>query len=132
MSCETQIGIFNAYDAQGLQTGEGIMRPFLFTSKVSLIHLEIPAGLEVHPHAHPKDGLLYCLAGQLEVFTGDRHFTITRGTAVKVPADVTVGVANKSDESVECLLISAPPTFKSAEELKERIKQYQKQKDNGE
>ena len=122
MSCETKIGIFNAYDTEGLQTGEGTMRPFLFTSNVSLIHLEIPAGLEVHPHAHPKDGLLYCLAGDLEIFTGDRRFTITKGTAVTVPANVKVGVANKLDGAVECLLISAPPTFKSAEELKERIK----------
>jgi len=131
MSCETKIGIFNAYDTQGLQTGEGIMRPFLFTDNVSLIHLEIPVGLEVHPHAHPKDGLLYCLVGQLEVFTEDRRFIITKGTVVTVPANIAVGVANKSDGAVECLLISAPPTFKSAEELKERIKQYQKQKDNG-
>ena len=123
MSCKNKIGIFKAYETEGLRTGEGTMRPFLFTSSVSLIHLEIPAGLEVHPHSHPKDGLLYCLAGQLQVFSDDERLTITRGTAITVPANVAVGVANKSDASVECLLISSPPAFKSAEEFKERVRQ---------
>lgn len=123
MSCESRIGVFKVYDAEALQTGEGVMRPFLFTDNVALIHLEMPPGLEVPPHSHPKDGLLYCLAGELEIFSGDERFTLNKGTAVTVPANVEVGVANKSEGLAECLLVSAPPTFKSAEELKERIKQ---------
>lgn len=122
MSCENKIKVFKAYDTEGLQTGEGTMRPFLFTKNVSLIHLEIPAGLEVHPHAHPKEGLLYCLTGELELFSDNEPFTINKGTAITVPANVAVGVGNKSDASVECLLISSPPTFKSTEELKERLR----------
>lgn len=128
MNCEKRIKIFKISDTAGLETGEGIMRPFLFTDNVSLIHLEIPAGIEVAPHSHPKEGLFYCLNGELEVFSEKERFTITKGTAIVVPANVSVGVSNKSDASVECLLISSPPTFKSAEELKNRLKQYQTHK----
>ena len=123
MNPENRIKIFNANDTEGLKTGEGIMSPFLFTNNVSLIHLELPAGTEVTPHSHPKEGLLYCLSGDLEVFSDNERFTISRGTAIVVPANLAVGVSNKSAAPVECLLISSPPTFKSLEELKERLRQ---------
>jgi quercetin dioxygenase-like cupin family protein len=121
---EKNIKVYKVENAAGLLTGEGTMRPFLFTENLSLIHLEIHPGMEVAPHAHPRDGHLFCLEGELEVMCGDQRLTVTRNTALVVPANVSCGVSNKSGAAVECLLISAPPTFKSAEELKAVIEQH--------
>jgi len=123
MNSKDRIKVYKVDAAPSMETGEGIMRPFLFTDNVSLIHLEIPKDLRITPHAHPKQGLLYCLNGELEVFSGSERFIITRGTAIVVPPNVAIGVNNNSGSSAECLLISSPPTFKSAEELRERLRQ---------
>ena len=59
---------------EAIETGEGIMRPFLFSDNVTLIHLEIPVGMSAPPHAHPRQGVMVCLRGELEVLSGDdRH-----------------------------------------------------------
>ena len=125
MDLEKSIKVYKVEDQEEILTGEGTMRPFLFTENLSLIHLEIPPGMDVKPHSHPKDGHLFCLEGELEVVCGDEKFTVTRKTAMVVPANVICGISNKTEVPVECLLISAPPTFKSAEEIKEVIKQHQ-------
>jgi len=125
MDIEKNIKVCKVEDQEGFLTEEGTMRPFLFTENLSLIHLEIPPSLDVEPHSHPKDGHLFCLEGELEVVCGDEKFTITRKTAMVVPANVICGISNKTEVPVECLLISAPPTFKSAEEIKEVIKKHQ-------
>ena len=123
MNAESGIKIFNIRDTEGIETGEGIMKPFLVTDNVSLIHLEIPAGMNIAPHAHPRQGLLYCLNGELEIVSRNEKFIITGGTAAIIFPEVVVGVNNNSDSSANCLLISSPPAFKSAEELTERLKQ---------
>ena len=123
MNAESGIKIFNIRDTEGIETGEGIMKPFLVTDNVSLIHLEIPAGMNITPHAHHRQGLLYCLDGELEIVSRNERFIIAGGTAAIVFPDIAIGVNNNSDSSANCLLISSPPAFKSAEELKERLKQ---------
>lgn len=128
MNSKDRIKIYKVNDALRIETGEGIMRPFLFTDNTSLIHLEIPKGLRITSHAHPKQGLLYCLNGELEVFSKKERFIITGGTAIVVSPNVAIGVNNSSGVSVECLLISSPPTFKSADELKERLGQIRAKK----
>lgn len=124
MCAENKIKVFKIGATEGIPTAEGIMKPFLFTENVSLIHLEIPAGMKVAPHAHSKEGILYCLKGNLEVSLVGNQFTINERTAIVTPANTEVGINNSSNAPVECFLISAPPTFKSAEELKERLKQH--------
>jgi len=123
MNAESGIKIFNIRDTEGIETGEGIMKPFLVTDNVSLIHLEIPAGMTITPHAHPRQGLLYCLNGEIEIVSRNERFIITGGTAVVVSPDAAIGVNNNSNSSAYCLLISSPPAFKSAEELRGRLKQ---------
>jgi len=123
-----KIKVYKVDDAPGMETGEGVMRPFLFTDNVSLIHLEIPKGLRINPHAHSRQGLLYCLNGKLEVFSGSERFIITGGTAVVVSPNTAIGINNNSSGSAKCLLISSPPLFRSAEELGERLRQIKAEK----
>ena len=115
---EKEIKIKNIDEVEGLETSEGVMKPLIFGDKVAVIHLEIPAGLEVSPHAHSMEGVIYCLSGELEVISGSETVTICGGTAMLVPPNVEVGIKNHGDAPVNAILISSPPPVKSAEELK--------------
>ena len=105
-------------DAERLETGEGIMRPLIFGENLGLFHLEIPPHLDISPHGHPGEGILYCLEGTLEVITKGRKTTVGDGTALLVNPNEEVGVKNLTDKPVKAILISSPPAVKSLEELK--------------
>ena len=111
-------------EAEGLQTPEGVMKPLLFGETLAVMHLMIPAGLEVPPHAHPGVGVLYCLSGELEVVSGGETVTISSGTAMLVPPGTEVGIKNQKDAAVNALLISSPPPARSVEELENLINQH--------
>jgi len=119
---ERSVEVVRAAEARAVETPEGVMRPLLFGTNVSLIHLEVPPGTEVPPHGHPREGILYCLKGELELAVGGRTIHLEADTAVKVPADEQVGMRNPGAGSVRGLLISSPPAAGSAEELEARIK----------
>ena len=116
------IEIKNISEVEGLETSEGVMKPLIFGEKVAVIHLEIPAGLELSPHAHSMEGVIYCLSGELEVISRSETVTIGGGTAMLVPPNVEVGIKNRGDEPVTAILISSPPPVKSAEELKNLLR----------
>ena len=113
-----EIKIKSIDEVESLETSEGVMKPMIFGEKVAVIHLEIPTGLEVSPHAHSMEGVIYCLSGELEVISGSERVTIGGGTAMLVPPNVEVGIKNHGDAPVNAILISSPPSVKSAEELK--------------
>jgi len=117
---EKEIKIKSIDEVEGLETSEGVMKPLTFGEKVAVIHLEIPVGLELSPHAHSMEGVIYCLNGELEVISGSSSETVTigSGTAMLIPPDTEVGIKNRGDEPVNAILISSPPPVKSAEELK--------------
>lgn len=116
------IEIKNIGEVEGLETSEGVMKPLIFGEKVAVIYLEIPAGLEVPPHAHSMEGVIYCLNGELEVFSGGEAVTIRSGSAMLVPPNVEVGIKNQGDKSVNAILIYSPSPVRSAEEFKNLIK----------
>lgn len=116
------IEIKSISEVEGLETSEGVMKPLIFGEKVAVIHLEIPAGLEVSPHAHSMEGVIYCLSGELEVTSKSETMTVNSGTAMLVPPNVEVGIKNHGDEPVTAILISSPPPVKSAEELKNLLR----------
>ncbi len=119
---EKGIKIKSIDEVEGLETSEGIMKPLIFGERVAVIHLEIPAGLEVPPHAHSSEGVIYCLSGELEVISGSETVIIGGGTAILVPPNVEVGIKNHGDAPVNAILISSPPPVKSADELKNILK----------
>ncbi len=96
--------------------------PLIFGEKIGVIHLEIPAGLEVSPHAHTTESVLYCLSGKLDVILKDETVIISSESAILVPPDTEIGIKNHSNEPVKAILISSPPPVKSVEELKHFIK----------
>jgi quercetin dioxygenase-like cupin family protein len=115
-------------EAEGLETSEGVMKPLLFGENLAVMHLLIPAGLEVPPHAHPGEGVLYCLSGELDVVSGGETVTISSGTAMLVPPGTEVGIKNQKDAAVNALLISSPPTVRSVEELTNLITSHKEGK----
>jgi len=120
-----EIELKNIDEVEGLETSEGVMKPLVFGEKVAVIHLEIPAGLELSPHAHSTEGVIYCLSGELEVFSGDETETIGSGTAMLVPSNTEVGIKNQGNKTVNVILISSPPPVGSSEELKSLLKKKQ-------
>ena len=117
-----EIELKNIGEVEGLETSEGVMKPLIFGEKVAVIHLEIPTGLELSPHAHSTEGVIYCLSGELEVFSGDETETIGSGTAMLVPSNTEVGIKNQGNKTVNVILISSPPPVGSSEELKSLLK----------
>ncbi|MCM1986878.1 cupin domain-containing protein [Methanococcoides seepicolus] len=111
-------------DTEGLETPEGVMKPLLFGERLLCMHLEIPAGLEVSPHAHPTEGIIYCLSGELVVESGNETVTIGSGTAMLVPPDTVVGIKNQQNAPVNAILVSSPPSVKSVEELKNLLRHH--------
>ena len=120
-----EIELKNIGEVEGLETPEGVMKPLIFGEKVAVIHLEIPAGLELSPHAHSTEGVIYCLSGELEVFSGDETETLGSGTAMLVPSNTEVGIKNQGNKTVNVILISSPPPVGSSEELKSILKKKQ-------
>ncbi len=109
-------------DVAPVVTPEGAMRPLLFGEHLSAIHLEVPSGLAVPPHSHPREGLAYCLGGSVELaLEGGRSVVLTADTAVVLRAGQAVGLRNPGPEPAKLLLVSSPPAATSAEELRARI-----------
>jgi quercetin dioxygenase-like cupin family protein len=113
-------------DVEGLQTPEGIIKPLLFTDKVGLLYIELPAKFDITPHSHPHDGIMYCIEGIVEVISEDKTTTISANSVIFVPANEVAGIKNLSDETARLLQVSAPPVVKSAEEFEELLKRFKK------
>ena len=117
--------IKNLKDTEILKTQEGLMRPLVFGKNLMVFHLEVPPRFKVEPHAHKGEAFLYCLSGELEVFSNKGKVSISPGTAMLIPSGMEVGVENKQENLVEAIIVGSPPTVKSVEELKELIKAHQ-------
>ncbi len=118
------IEIKSISEVEGLETSEGVMKPLIFGERLAVIHLLIPAGLEVSPHAHSTEGVIYCLSGELEVRSGGETVIMSSGTAMLVPPDTEVGIKNRADAPVNAILISSPPPVRSVEELKDILRHH--------
>jgi quercetin dioxygenase-like cupin family protein len=50
--------------------------------KLKVVHLLVPAGLNVPPHAHPREGVVYCMSNELEVVSGGGTVMLSSGTVM--------------------------------------------------
>ncbi|XHH10195.1 MAG: cupin domain-containing protein [Candidatus Bathyarchaeia archaeon] len=115
-----QVTVLKLEAVEGFDTIEGFMKPLSVNEHVSVIHTIIPQNLKAKPHAHKSNGVIFLLKGQLELISNDIRFTLTPGCVAIIPANIITGV-NTPNSSAEVLMISAPPSCKSVEELKTRL-----------
>ena len=113
----------NLEEIEGFDTLEGFMKPISVNEHVSVIHTTMPPNIKVRPHAHKSNGVLLVLKGSIDFVLSNSTFTLTQGNVAVVPAGTEVGI-NNSDEPTELLMISAPPSCKSVDELKKRLSSF--------
>jgi len=94
-------------EVEKLETGEGIMRPLFVGDNLSFYFLEIPPQLEIPPHGHPGEGILYCLEGELEIASKEGKANISEGTALFLSSNEELGLKNSTKNIVKTLLISS-------------------------
>lgn len=111
--------------AEVLNNPEGFIRPLIFGKKPGVMHLTIQAGLEVSPRAHAKEGVLYCLNGELDVISENETVTLSSETAMLVPPHTKIGFKNPSSAPTNALLISSPLPVKSVNELKSLLRSHE-------
>jgi quercetin dioxygenase-like cupin family protein len=104
-------------------TPEGLMSPMIFGDNISVFHLEIEPGLEVPPHGHPGEGILYCLRGTMEI-TGRESRTLEKDTLLYLSPEEPAGIKNSTGKTARALLISSPPSASSVEEFKKLLKEF--------
>ena len=83
------------------------MKPLVFGENLAVMHLLIPAGLEVPPHAHPGEGVLYCLSGELEVISGGETVTLSSGTGIPSKSEGNLKKCKYTESSMTVLLLSS-------------------------
>lgn len=80
--------------------------------QLSVMESTYPPGLSVPAHTHAdEDEMFYVLAGELQGFCDDNHWTATPGTFVLVPRDRPHGFVVTSDEPARALVIVGPPSL---------------------
>ena len=101
-------------------TPEGKMTPLLVNKNLSVIHLELPAGMEVTPHSHPHEGIFMLISGSVSL-VGDEPKEMKEGDIAVIPPGYPVGI--NSHSSSKAVLLSASARYESIEELQDRLNQ---------
>jgi quercetin dioxygenase-like cupin family protein len=115
-----QVKVLKLDAVEGFDTIEGFMKPLSVNEHVSVIHNILPKQLKAKPHAHKSNGVIFVLKGQLDLNSNGTSSTLTSGSVAIIPANTVVGI-NTPVSSAEVLMISAPPSCKSVQELKSRL-----------
>lgn len=63
--------IYKLKDAESYQTSEGIMVPLFAYENVSVVHINLPAGLQVKPHSHPAATIMIITKGSVKAIGND-------------------------------------------------------------
>lgn len=78
--------------------------------QLAVMESTYPPGLSVPAHTHSgEDEVFYLLAGELQGFCGEDHWTATPGSFVLVPRDHLHGFVVSSDVPACALVIVGPP-----------------------
>jgi quercetin dioxygenase-like cupin family protein len=116
---------FKLEEVEGFDTLEGFMKPLSINEYVSVINTTIPPNMKVRPHAHKSNGVILVLKGSIDFVSDGTSFNLGQGSVAVIPAGTEVGL-NNSIEPTELLMVSAPPSCKSVEELKTRLSSFNK------
>ncbi len=93
---------------EGTRYGDIVVKELVSGERMSCVHFRLPPGAEAPPHAHPAEGILYCLGGELEVTVGDERKAITSGTSLLIPFNIEVGLKNSGSMPAEVIAIGSP------------------------
>lgn len=114
-----------------IETPEGNIRAVLFGSNACVIHLEVPPGIKVQPHAHPREILLYCLKGECHLTAGARQALFSEGSAARITPGELLGLWNEAPMPAEFVVVSAPPPANSREEFEDYLQKGLGERENG-
>jgi quercetin dioxygenase-like cupin family protein len=117
-----ELTVYRAKEAESFDTPEGTMTPLFVNEQLSIFRVSIPAGLAVPPHSHKSNSVAILLKGRLELTVGDERKIVEENDVFFIPSNLVVGVSNSFQTTAEILAISYPSSYKSVEELKERLK----------
>jgi len=101
--------IKNINDVEGTRYGDIVAKELVSGERMSCVYFRLLPGAEASPHAHPAEGILYCLDGEVEVTVGGEKKTIGSGTSLLIPFNVEVGLKNLGSMPVEVIAIGSPP-----------------------
>jgi quercetin dioxygenase-like cupin family protein len=77
--------------------------------QIGVMESAYPPGLSVHEHVHAgEDEMFYLLEGELAVFCGEDHWTVSAGSFVFVPRDHPHGFTVTSAGTARALVITGP------------------------
>ena len=95
-------------DVEGMIYDDIVIKQLVSGERMSCDYFKLPPGAEAPPHAHPAEGILYCLSGELEVTVGDETKVINSGVSLLVPFNVAVGLKNSGTIPAEVIVVGSP------------------------
>ena len=109
------------YITIGTLPSEGAMIPLFAYDNVSIVHLNLPAGLQVKPHSHPVATIMIMTKGFVKVI-GKEAADIKTGDLAYFPGGTEMGL--ESYEESEAIILTIPSRYKRTEEFRETFKNY--------
>jgi transcriptional regulator with XRE-family HTH domain len=77
----------------------------------SNIHLCAPGGTSFGLISHEGEEVGYVIAGQIELFVGDRSYLLSPGDTFLFRSETPHGYRNRGTEEARILFVNTPPTF---------------------
>ncbi len=95
-------------DIEGKRYGDIVVKELVSGERMSCVYFSLPPGSEAPAHAHPAEGILFSLGGEIEVTVGSERKVITSGTSVLIPFNIEVGLKNLGNMPAEVIAIGSP------------------------
>lgn len=97
------------------------MAPLFADENVSILHLNLPAGLQMKPHSHPATMIMIMTKGSVTVI-GKEAVDISTGDLAYFPGGTDMGLDCYEDS--EAILLTIPSRYKRTEEFRETFKSH--------
>ncbi len=87
---------------------EGVTRKIFSGKNVMLSLVEARAGMQLNPHRHPHEQIIFLLKGRMELRVGDEKRIMTAGDVCHVPPNVEHVSNTLSEEPALILDVFSP------------------------